>query len=81
VVDINHGDDSYKDIGLMSCICSHNICANSTFSFWGARLEQKMKTRYRYALLSIRIQQVCVPEKMHEWWKNWTIITPGGETV
>ncbi len=79
VVDVNHGDDSYKDIGLMS-VCSHNICANSTFSFWGARLnrsENKIQIRPSVHKNS----QVCVPERMHEWWKDWTIITPGGETV
>lgn len=36
-VDCHHGDDSWKDMFLMSC-CHHNIIANSTFSFWAAML-------------------------------------------
>ena len=79
VVDINHDDNNYLDMGLMAA-CAHHICANSTFSFWGARLDGKMsKIQIRPSIH--RNNQVCVPEKMHEWWKNWTIITPGGETV
>lgn len=36
-VDINHGDDSWQDMFLMSR-CSANIIANSTFSYWAAML-------------------------------------------
>ena len=45
-VDWNKGEDSYKDMQLMT-LCHHNIIANSSFSWWGAWLgQQKDKVVY-----------------------------------
>lgn len=42
VININKGGDSYKDIFLMSQ-CKHNIIANSSFSWWGAWLNDNVE--------------------------------------
>ena len=77
VVDINHGRDSFYDMWLMSQ-CKHNICANSTFSFWGARLngnEDKIMIRPTIHKNS----QVFVKEEMESLWPGWRFISPDGK--
>jgi hypothetical protein len=39
IVSINNKGNNYKDMQLMSS-CKHNIIANSSFSYWGARLNR-----------------------------------------
>lgn len=77
VVDINHGNDSFYDMWLMSK-CKHNICANSTFSFWGARLnpnEDKVMIRPTIHKNS----QVFKKEEMEKLWAGWFFISPDGK--
>ncbi len=79
VVDINHGKDSFYDMWLMSR-CRHNICANSTFSFWGARLnpdEEKIMIRPTVQKNS----QVFVKEEMEKLWRGWRFVSPEGILV
>ncbi|MDE5718775.1 MAG: alpha-1,2-fucosyltransferase, partial [Lachnospiraceae bacterium] len=79
IVDWNRGEDSFYDMQLMSR-CRHNICANSTFSFWGARLNgnpDKMMLRPSIH----KSTQICVPEQMKALWAGWTLVTPEGTVI
>lgn len=76
VVDINRGADSFYDIWLMSQ-CSHNICANSTFSFWGARLNGNTE-KIMIRPTKHKNSQPFIPEEMLELWDGWTFISPEG---
>ena len=76
IVDINKGENSYLDIYLMSQ-CKHNIAANSTFSFWGARLtanEDKIMIRPTIH----RNTQEFDEKRMKDLWKGWILISPEG---
>ena len=79
MIDWNHGKDSFYDMMLMSR-CKHNICANSTFSFWGARLNL-YSSKIMVRPLIHRNNQVCVPGQMKELWKDWILITPQGNIL
>lgn len=77
VVDINHGRESFYDIWLMSN-CKHNICANSTFSFWGARLNgNNEKIMVRPTIH--KNGQIFMKEEMEALWKGWRFIDPEGK--
>lgn len=76
VVDWNKGKDSFYDMQLMSC-CRHNICANSTFSFWGARLNgSEDKIMIRPAVH--KNSQEFVKEEMFALWENWVFADKAG---
>ena len=79
VVDWNTGKDSMYDMELMSH-CRHNICANSTFSIWGARLNQN---EGRIAIRPLRHDnyEVADAKTVHADWKGWTLINAAGEVV
>lgn len=77
VVDINHGRNSFLDMHLMGC-CKHNICANSTFSFWGARLNENPE---KLMIRPLKQRNTCdwyVPEIMKQLWKSWIMIDEKG---
>ncbi len=79
IVDWNKGEDSFYDMQLMSC-CRHNICANSTFSFWGARLnpgEDKIMIRPA----KHKNSQVIDPAVMHDLWEKWVLIDGDGKVI
>lgn len=76
IVDINHGKDSFYDMYLMS-LCRANICANSTFSFWGARLN-KNPDKWMIRPTTQKNGQIFEEKQMKELWKNWVFIDAMG---
>lgn len=79
IIDWNRGTESFYDMMLMSH-CKHNICANSTFSFWGARLNDN-RTKIEIRPSIHKNTQVCIPDQMKDLWKDWVLITPQGEVL
>lgn len=79
IVDWNTGDESFYDMELMSC-CRHNICANSTFSFWGARLNRN-KDKIMIRPAKHKNSQVIKPEVMHDLWQEWVLIDGEGKKI
>lgn len=79
IIDWNTGRNSLLDMQLMSC-CRGNICANSTFSFWGARLNAR-SDREVIRPYRMRNNQTYDPEKMHDYWKGWVLMDESGSVV
>ncbi len=79
IVSGNSGRESMLDIQLMSH-CRGNICANSTFSFWGARLNAH-PDKVCVRPLVMRNNQEARPEVMHDLWDGWTLIDSKGQVV
>lgn len=79
VVSWNKGKDSFYDMQLMSC-CKHNICANSTFSMWGARLNTH-KDKIMIRPLRHDNYDESSPDKIKDEWKNWILIDKDGQII
>ena len=78
-VELNNGDNSYFDIYLMSQ-CKHNICANSTFSLWGARLNQN-EDSIRIRPLKHKNSQNPTPDQMKDYLSGWEVLDNMGNRV
>jgi len=72
VIDWNRDHNSFFDIHLMSC-CKHNICANSTFSFWGARLNAN-KEKIVIRPLKHRNNQAYDRDEMEKLWPGYILL-------
>ena len=79
IIDWNTGRDSVQDLMLMSH-CKGNICANSTFSFWGARLNKRTDHEV-IRTFTMRNNQHCEPDIMHDYWDGWILMDNDGKIV
>jgi len=79
IVDWNTGENSMYDMELM-CHCKHNICANSTFSIWGARLNRHADKLMIRPLHHDNYEKAS-PEEIHENWKGWILVDASGDIV
>lgn len=79
LVDWNTGKNSLYDLMLMSH-CMGNICANSTFSFWGARLNGRPDHEV-IRTYKMRNNQPVNPQIMHDYWKDWILMDNEGNII
>ena len=76
IVTGNTGENSMIDMQLMSA-CRVNICANSTFSVWGGRLNRRPDA-IRIRTLTMRNNQKTTAEEMQGYWPDWVLIDADG---
>lgn len=76
IVDWNAGSDSIFDMMLMTK-CRACICANSTFSMWGARLNSR-PDKIMVRPLKHDNTQDFTAAYMKEMWKGWVLADPEG---
>lgn len=70
LVFVNHGDENFWDLMLMS-YCKHNIIANSSFSWWSAWLNKnadKMVIAPQYWYKKIKSKEIEIVDE------NWILI-------
>lgn len=79
VVDWNTGKDSMFDMDLMRH-CRHNICANSTFSIWGARLNRN-PDKIVIRPLHHDNYETADADTVRDNWPGWVLINAEGEVV
>lgn len=79
IVDWNVGRNSVQDLMLMSH-CRGNICANSTFSFWGARLNRR-EDKEVIRTYRMRNNQPVDPDIMHDYWDGWILMDEKGSII
>lgn len=77
VVDWNNETEGIYDMQLMSR-CKHNICANSTFSMWGARLNQNQNKIMIRPLHHDNYETATVDE-IKQNWKKWILLDQNGQ--
>ena len=76
VVDWNTGRESLQDMALMSR-CRHNICANSTFSIWGARLNRH-PNKIMIRPLHHDNYETLDAGTLHAYWQGWVLMDADG---
>lgn len=76
IVDWNSGRASLHDMELMSH-CKHNICANSTFSIWGARLNKNPDKLMIRPLHHDNYERLDA-DRIQENWPGWILMDARG---
>ena len=76
VIDWNKEEDNLFDMEVMRHARAV-ICANSTFSFWGARLNDR-EDKITIRPSSHRNNQVTDGSTMRDYWKGWILIDKKG---
>ncbi len=74
--DFNHGEHSFYDLLLMAS-CRVMICANSSFSCWGARLNARQD---KMMIRPFRMDNTIEPdgERLHREWEGWNFVDSEG---
>lgn len=77
IVDWNNETEGIYDMQLMSR-CKHNICANSTFSMWGARLNLN-QNKIMIRPLHHDNYETTIASEVKQNWKKWILLDQNGQ--